>query len=101
MIRRKLIEVLELEVSSAEAGPLIFRVEILAEISGRKRVFRGRLFRLEQLRFRTGAKRGPREADYRCWVVDDNLGIEDASYRSITAARAGVLRVLGQQLGTR
>jgi hypothetical protein len=39
------------------------------------------------------------DADYRCWVVDDNLGIEGQFYHSLDMARNGAITTLKAQLG--
>ena len=100
----KVVEVFDLAVSVVDGDELHFRFELLASGTGERRQYRCRLYRLEQIRVRvrgSEAKRGKKweEADYRCWVVDDNLGITALSYRSIAKARNAAVTTLKTQLG--
>ncbi|MDI1430021.1 hypothetical protein [Polyangium sorediatum] len=101
----KVVEALELAVPAADGEELLFRLEVLAHGAGNARRYRCRLYRLESFRFRVlGSKSGGRGrkwdgADYRCWVVDDSLGVDLLSYPSIAKARNAAVLSLKTQLG--
>lgn len=104
MTPEKVIEVFDLTVSVVDGDDLNFRFELLASGTAEGRRYRCRLYRLECVRVRVRGnetKRGKtwENADYRCWVVDDNLGVEAQSYRSITKARNAAMATLKIQLG--
>jgi hypothetical protein len=103
MIPSKLIKILELVVPTAGGDELTFRLEICQEVVRRKRRYRLRFYRLELVRFLVrfqGAKPNRRwqHADYRCWVVDDNLFDDRAVYRSLRSAEDHFRRTFGSQL---
>lgn len=104
MMPEKVVEVFELTVSVVDGDELNFRFELLASGTGEGRRYRCRLYRLELIRVRvrgSETKRGTtwENADYRCWVVDDNLGIEARSYRTLAKARNDAVATLKTQLG--
>lgn len=104
MQRSKMVEVLELAVSAADGDEMLFRLEVLAQGSSSNRRYRCRLYRLESFRFRvrgtaTGKHNRWEDADYRCWVMDDNLGVEVLSYPSVAKARNAAVQSLKAQLG--
>ncbi len=100
----KIVEVLELTVPVVDGDDMNFRFELLASGTGERRRYRCRVYRLEFVRVRvrgSDTNRGKRweNADYRCWVVDDNLGIEAQSYGSLVKARNAAIATLKTQLG--
>lgn len=104
MVPEKVVEVFDLIVPVVDGDELNFRFELLASGTGEGRRYRCRLYRLECIRVRvrgSEAKRGKmwEDADYRCWVVDDNLGIEARSYPSLAKARNAAVVTLKTQLG--
>lgn len=104
MTPEKVVEVFDLTVSVVDGEELNFRFELLASGAGESRQYRCRLYRLECIRVRvrgSETKRGKtwEYADYRCWVVDDNLGVEALCYRSLAKARNGAVATLKTQLG--
>ncbi len=104
MVPEKVVEVFELTVPVVDGDELNFRFELLASGTGERRKYRCRLYRLEWIRVRvrgSETKRGKawENADYRCWVVDDNLGIEAQSYPSLAKARNAAVTTLKTQLG--
>lgn len=104
MTPMKVIEVSEFTVPVIEDADLIFRLEVLTEGRGEGRRYRCRLYRLESVRVQV-REAGDQHcntwtaADYRCWVVDDNLDIEDHRYQSIAKARNASLKILKNKLG--
>lgn len=105
MFSSNLIEAVEIEIPAANLQEtLLFRLEVLSQGQGTGRRYRCRLYRLEHLRLQVldnsaDRKRKWRAADYRAWVVDDNLGIGDRSYKSGKQAKASALSMLRDQLG--
>lgn len=100
----KVVETSEFSVPTADGDELVFRLEISAARSGGNLRYRCRLYRLESFKFRVRNTAGGRsgewgEADYRCWVVDDNLAIDEKSYGSAMQARNAAHRILKAQLG--
>jgi len=100
----KVVEAVELEVPTSQGGGLLFRLEVLSQGRGARCRYRCRLYRLENFRFQAlsnpaGRGRKWETADYRSWIVDDNLGIEVQSYPSAARARNAALRILKTQLG--
>lgn len=100
----KVVEVFDLAVPIIDGDELNFRVELLASGTGKGRRYRCRLYRLECIRVRVRGnetKRGKtwEDADYRCWVVDDNLGLDALSYPSLAKARNAAVAILKTQLG--
>ena len=100
----KVVDVFDLTVPVVDGNELNFRFELLASGTGEGRRYRCRLYRLECIRVRVRGnetKRGKtwEDADYRCWVVDDNLGVEALSYRSLAKARNAAVATLKTQLG--
>jgi hypothetical protein len=99
-----LVDTSEIEVSTANGDALLFRREVLVQTTERTRRYRCRLYRLESFRLRVRSVAALRtskwhNADYRCWVVDDNFDIESMTYRSADAARNDVVQMLMAQLG--
>lgn len=104
MVPEKVVEVFDLTVPSVNGEELTFRFEMLAVGSGKDRRYRCRLYRLEWIRIRVRraeTKRGVRweNADYRCWVVDDNLDLNAQPCRSLATARNAVVATLKAKLG--
>jgi hypothetical protein len=104
MTPEKVAEVFDLTVPVVDGDDLNFRFELLASGTGEGRRYRCRLYRLECIRVRvrgSETKRGKtwENADYRCWVVDDNLGVDALSYRSLAKARNAAVAILKTQLG--
>lgn len=104
MVPEKVVEVFELTASVIDGDALHFRFEMLASGTAKSQKYRCRLYRLESIRVRVRGgetNRGRRweNADYRCWVVDDNLGIEAQSYGSLAKARNAALAIVKMQLG--
>jgi hypothetical protein len=104
MTLEKVVEVFDLTVSVVDGDELNFRFELLSSGTGEGRRYRCRLYRLECVRVRVRGnetKRGKtwEDADYRCWVVDDNLGVETQSYQSLAKARNAAVATLKTQLG--
>ena len=104
MTPEKVVEVFELTVPVVDGDELNFRFELLASGIGERRQYRCRLYRLECVRVRVRGRETKRgktweNADYRCWVIDDNLGVETQSYRSIAKARNAAMAALKTQLG--
>jgi len=100
----KVVEVFELAVPVVDGDELNFRFELLSSRTTEGRTYRCRLYRLEWIRVRVRGietKRGKmwENADYRCWVIDDNLGIETLAYRSLALARNAAVATLKTQLG--
>lgn len=100
----KLVDILELIVSAADGNELLFRLEVLAQGAKSERRFCCQLYRLETFRLRTlcdtkGEGNEWVTADYRCWVVDDSLGINIPTHMSASKARKKALNTLGAQLG--
>lgn len=100
----KVVEVVELAIPASQEQELLFRVEVLSQGRGALCRYRCRIYRLENFRLQalnnpTG--RGPKwgAADYRAWVVDDNLNIETQVFPSGAKARSAALLVLKAQLG--
>jgi hypothetical protein len=93
----------EFEVSSNDGSELRFRIETLAQTYRRAKRFWCRIYRLETFRFHARSARaaGARrlDADYRCWVVDDNFDLESSAHKSATAALKAALATLEKQLG--
>ena len=100
----KVVEAIEFEIPTSQGEGLLFRLEVLSQGRGARCRYRCRLYRIESFRFQAlsnPAGRGKKweSADYRSWVVDDNLGIEVQSYPSIAKARNAALLTLKTQLG--
>lgn len=100
----KVVETLEFAVPVGDEEGLLFRLEVLAQGAGKARSYCCRLYRLEEFRFRVrdevpGRRQNWENADYRCWVVDDNLVTETVSYPSIAKARNAAMLSLKTQLG--
>jgi len=100
----RLVEVVELTVPFSNHEELLFRIEILSQGRGGSMRYLCRLYRLESFRFKAlSNSNGSRikwvNADYRSWVVDDNLGLETKSYKSASIARREAIATLKQQLG--
>jgi hypothetical protein len=100
----KVVEVTEFRVPTSDGDELLFRLEVSASKSARNLRYRCRLYRLESFKFRVRNTVGTRtgawsDADYRCWVVDDNLRVDEESYASAAQARNAALRSLKSQLG--
>jgi len=99
----KVVEAVEIAVPTSRGDGLLFKLEVLLHGRGANRHYRCRLYRLESFRFQalSAAVRGKKweMADYRSWVVDDNLGIELQSYPSIARARNAAILILKTQLG--
>ncbi len=104
MMHEKVVEVFDLAVPVVDGDTLSFRFELLSSGTKESRRYRCRLYRLEWVRVRVRGSENKRgktweNADYRCWVVDDNLGIEVQSYSSLAAARNAAVAALKTQLG--
>jgi hypothetical protein len=104
MMFEKVVEMFELTVPIVDGDVLTFRFELLSSDTTEGQQFRCRLYRLENIRVRVRAAENTRgkkweDADYRCWVVDDNLGIEGQFYHSLDMARNGAITTLKAQLG--
>lgn len=99
----KLVRTIEYVVPTVGDEGLTFRLEILEDSLRSSRRYWLRLYRLEFLRFRarTGSADGRRwePADYRCWVMDDNLLDDSNRYGSPRAAEEGFRRALRSQIG--
>jgi hypothetical protein len=104
MKRSRIVETQELEVPAADEIVLIFRLEISECGAGQSRRYSARLYRLENFRFRVrDESRGQSgkwmDADYRCWVLDENLAIDASSFPSLVKARNSAIKTLKTQLG--
>jgi len=104
MLISKVVETVEFEVPCSQGNELLFRLEVLSQGRGSDCRYRCRLYRLEFFRFQAlSDSAGDGDtlvlADYRSWVVDDNLGIEVQSYTSIAKAKNAALLTLKTQLG--
>jgi len=101
----KVIQVLEFVVPAANNDELTFRLEVVETRSRRDRRYRIRLYRLETFRTKVllGASRVRRwvTADYRCWVIDDNLLDDGVRFPTPRAAEKHFLNRLEDQLGLR
>jgi hypothetical protein len=103
--RSRVLSGLEISVPTADGDEMLFRIEVLEKKAGTTRAFRCRLYRLEsfRLRVREQGSKSKRarwgEADYRCWVVDDNLDVESHSYPTASMAQKATLQTLRSQLG--
>jgi hypothetical protein len=100
----KLVETVEFAVPLANEETLIFKLEVWAHGVRPSRHYRCRLYRLESFKFQVihslqQANKKIEGADYRCWVMDDNLGVDVPTYQSASVARKTALAELQAQLG--
>jgi|GEM_PF-5139314 len=99
----KLVETFEFEIPLINEEPLLFKLEVWMQEVRSSRHYRCRLYRLES--FRLQLRPCPSDvkkiegADYRLWVMDDNLGVDIPQYISVSTARKKALETIKAQLG--